>query len=548
MQQTWYALHALARAWQPMAGAHLDAAFSQEAGTLRLLWRRGADAWTVHLHLRPVRAYRTEGDARRARRNTADVLTGAVGRTLRTVRVAERDRLLSFDLDDGTTLLAVLYGPRANVLHVGPDGTVRDAFLRAHRLAGTDAPVPVAAPFPATPEALLARLGPPGPLAPRLVRAVPSFDALLAAEAVFRAGLGTEQALTTDTLTALHAAVVALDAEAQAASAPALLEAGGTPVAVTLVALAHPHGHAVVSAADADAALRAFHRRRLATDAFARRHAALVARLDTALARAAQREEAMLDALAQPSRADGYEQDAHLLLAAAHTIPPGAAEAAVPDLYGTGLRTLPLDPALTAAENAERLYTRARRTREARRHAEARFDAATTARATLAALLADAQALPDLDALDAFLAREGPRLDALLRDTGAPDAAREPFHRVPLGHGYEAWVGRSAQDNDALTLRHTRPFDLWLHARGVTGSHVVVRLPGRTATAPRPVVERAAELAAYYSKARTSGLVPVTVTTRKYVRKRKGSPPGSVVVEREECARGAAARGRCRRS
>jgi predicted ribosome quality control (RQC) complex YloA/Tae2 family protein len=111
---------------------------------------------------------------------------------------------------------------------------------------------------------------------------------------------------------------------------------------------------------------------------------------------------------------------------------------------------------------------------------------------------------------------------------------REPFHRVPLGHGYEAWVGRSAADNDALTLRHARPFDLWLHARGVTGSHVVVRLPSRTATVPRPVVERAAEVAAYYSKARPSTLVPVTVTPRKYVRKRRGSPPGAVVVEREE--------------
>ncbi|HYE56975.1 MAG TPA: NFACT RNA binding domain-containing protein, partial [Rhodothermales bacterium] len=531
---TFYVLHALVRDWQDLVGATLTAAYSQEADALRLAWETGDDeGWTVHVHVRPVRLFRTEGEGRRARRNTATLLDAATGRRLRAVRTAERDRVVFFDLDDGTALQAVLYGPRANVLHVGPDGIVRDAFQRAARVAGMAAPLPTPAPFPESPEALASWFGGSGLLATRLARAVPTFDALLAAEALHRAGLSEAERPHAADVARLFEVVQALDADARAAPAPAVLWSGDVPEAVALVPLTHPHGLRAEPATSVDAAVRAFHRRRLATESFTRRHAALVARLDAALERATQREARMLEELARPSRADDVERDANVLLAAAHTIPPGAAEAIVPDLYGPGTRTLALDPALSAAENAERLYARARRTREARRHAEARFDAIIEARTALERLAAEVRTLASADALDAFLAREGPALEPLLRESGPAEGGREPFHRIPLGHGYEAWVGRSAADNDTLTLRHARPFDLWLHARGVSGSHVVVRLPSRTAVAPKPVVARAAELAAFYSKARTSALVPVTVTPRKYVRKRKGSPPGAVVVERE---------------
>ena len=79
-------------------------------------------------------------------------------------------------------------------------------------------------------------------------------------------------------------------------------------------------------------------------------------------------------------------------------------------------------------------------------------------------------------------------------------------------------MGRSPQNNADLTFRIARPDDLWFHARGVPGAHVVLRIDGsRAATVAE--LRGAAELAAYHSKARTSGLVPVDYTPRKYVRK-----------------------------
>ena len=65
--------------------------------------------------------------------------------------------------------------------------------------------------------------------------------------------------------------------------------------------------------------------------------------------------------------------------------------------------------------------------------------------------------------------------------TAANTTNRIPFRRFILGEGYEVWIGRNARQNDALTFRHARKYDLWMHARGVAGSHAVLRLPSRDA-------------------------------------------------------------------
>ncbi len=98
---------------------------------------------------------------------------------------------------------------------------------------------------------------------------------------------------------------------------------------------------------------------------------------------------------------------------------------------------------------------------------------------------------------------------------------------------YHIWVGKSSKDNDELTLHLARKDDLWLHARDVSGSHVIVR---RQAGKPVPetVLEYAAGIAAWYSKRRNETLCPVSCTEKKYVRKRKGMADGQVVIEKDK--------------
>jgi predicted ribosome quality control (RQC) complex YloA/Tae2 family protein len=97
---------------------------------------------------------------------------------------------------------------------------------------------------------------------------------------------------------------------------------------------------------------------------------------------------------------------------------------------------------------------------------------------------------------------------------------------------YEGWiilVGKNAAGNDYLTQRVARPDDLWLHAEGMPGSHVLAQNPQRKEIPP-VVLRKAAALAAYYSAGRNSAKVPVAYTTARFVKKPKGAKPGMVVL------------------
>ena len=106
-----------------------------------------------------------------------------------------------------------------------------------------------------------------------------------------------------------------------------------------------------------------------------------------------------------------------------------------------------------------------------------------------------------------------------------------PFKRFDV-EGFDVLVGKSAKANDEMLRRFAWKEDLWLHAKDVAGSHVLVKFKSGLSF-PKTVLERAAELAAYYSKNKNDSLAPVIYTPAKYVRKVKGSADGSVMVDKE---------------
>ena len=105
------------------------------------------------------------------------------------------------------------------------------------------------------------------------------------------------------------------------------------------------------------------------------------------------------------------------------------------------------------------------------------------------------------------------------------------FRSTVIG-GYTVLIGRSAAENDRI-LRVASPDDIWLHARGHPGSHVIVRRGGRKEV-PEEVIQAAAKLAARRSKARNERSVEVSIAAVKHVRKPKGAPPGLVMIEHED--------------
>jgi predicted ribosome quality control (RQC) complex YloA/Tae2 family protein len=104
--------------------------------------------------------------------------------------------------------------------------------------------------------------------------------------------------------------------------------------------------------------------------------------------------------------------------------------------------------------------------------------------------------------------------------------------------GFEVLVGKGSVDNDRLTFGLAQPRDLWLHVAGPAGSHVVVRNPAALDEIPHPVVEKAAQLAAWHSKARgRRGKVEVHVCRVADVCKPRGLAPGQVILKRWDSVR-----------
>ena len=248
------------------------------------------------------------------------------------------------------------------------------------------------------------------------------------------------------------------------------------------------------------------------------------------------------DDSARAAAASDDRRKAELLLPHQSKLPRGAKEAVVPDWSSVGEDNLPaqvtlaLDPALSAAENCARWLKRSSRYGAAR----GRIDARRAEVAASVRLLRERVCLAE-EATDAVTLRaldgEAARAPAgqAPRERAGRATARLPFRTFVGERGARILVGRSAKDNDALSFQRARGNDLWLHARGVQGSHVVVPEPGESPD--QQTLLEAALLAAWFSSARDEEQTEVSWTRRKYVRKPRGGAPGAVLYTQEKTIR-----------
>ena len=101
--------------------------------------------------------------------------------------------------------------------------------------------------------------------------------------------------------------------------------------------------------------------------------------------------------------------------------------------------------------------------------------------------------------------------------------------------GFEVWVGKDSASNDLLTFKYSKQDDLWFHVRGASGSHTVLKIPEEfEGKIPKDIIKAAAEICAYYSKAKNAKNVNVAYTEAKNVHKYRGAKSGSVVIKNEK--------------
>ena len=238
--------------------------------------------------------------------------------------------------------------------------------------------------------------------------------------------------------------------------------------------------------------------------------------------------------LEQAARYEPYARYGELLKMNLAALKKGLSAITVVDYYDEALPqlTIPLDPTKDPRSNMEAYFAKHRKFGTAQREIAPRL-------ASIEVALREIHA--ELETI------KGRTWQAPARDkAGSPHTTKHishrrthsekgnpPFRRFVSSDGHNIFVGRNAPENDALTFGLANSEDLWLHAQGCPGSHVVVRLE-KGIDPPLETLKDAATLALLYSDLKKSGRGEVTYTRRKWVRKAKGQDPGAVTVTQEK--------------
>jgi predicted ribosome quality control (RQC) complex YloA/Tae2 family protein len=245
-------------------------------------------------------------------------------------------------------------------------------------------------------------------------------------------------------------------------------------------------------------------------------------------------------ALVPAAEIERLKLQANAILAMAWSIKPGQRELLVDSsqlgLDGDNLPStpmhIPLDPLLSASENAQELFRTYRKMRLAGEEvpqliAQAKMDLAYLAQLDAEVNLAENR--PQLDEIEGELRAAGyipaHGKEVKLTGKGQPLSLRSKGGMLIL-------VGRNSLQNDEVTFRRGAPDDIWLHAHGVPGSHVIIKCGG--AVVDEDTLLLGARLAAYYSSARNEPKMQVDYTARRHVRHIKGGRPGMVTYNHEQ--------------
>ena len=259
--------------------------------------------------------------------------------------------------------------------------------------------------------------------------------------------------------------------------------------------------------------------------------------LDKRLKRAESQIEASLQRLIGHEEGASNEEMANILMANLHAIEevPGQRspeQVELYDFYRDQPIQIKLKTDLTPQKNAEGYYRKSKNEKIELDFIQQQIEQRER---EIVDIQQHKLAIAEIPSLKAF--RKYAKQHNILADGGryaaSPAATPAELFKIVTHEGYTILIGRNAKNNDLLTQRYAFKEDLWLHARDVSGSHVVIKYQAGKRF-PKTVIERAAELAAWNSKRRTDSLCPVIMTPKKFVRKPKGLAEGQVVVEKEE--------------
>jgi predicted ribosome quality control (RQC) complex YloA/Tae2 family protein len=395
-------------------------------------------------------------------------------------------------------------------------------------------------------------------LAGVLVRGIPGMSPLLAKEALHRAEItSSEVPPGTEALDRLADTLLRIAQDVRERRfVPAVYTERGTPLAIAAIPLTQFAGSEALEFDTMSEAVETFERLRSEAGARGARITRLARSIRTAIKRHQRLESRQLVDLEATEDADSLQSKGELILANLGRIRRGIEQIEVTEYHDEGERRVrvELEPELSPQENATSYFRRARKARRGRKTVESRIETARSHREALQtlsdrierirgwqagspeAVMTEDEVDETLSCIEDELTARGIALPRTARPAGGrerPELPRAAPRTFTTRGGLTVLVGRDNRENDRLTFKIARPRDIFLHARGVPGSHAILLTDnGRIQPQKSDIIEAAA-IAAHFSRARSSGVVPVAYTERRHVHKPRGAAPGVVTLSRE---------------
>jgi predicted ribosome quality control (RQC) complex YloA/Tae2 family protein len=524
--------HAAAELHQRLAGGYLFEIHSQQKNeiTLAFITPEGEHLQLIVTVRSPRFSLFTREGLNRKSRNTAGIMSHLNERQITGVVISPADRQMSFFLDDGHRLVLRMFSAETNMLLVR-DGVIVDAFKDGRKLENTpfteksdDVPYFRALDQLASDAGVfrqkLEASGSDEALDQRLLSMLPGFDRKLVRRLLAIAeGDAPEQ---------LHNAFVTIFYEL-ASPTPCVIEKPGEPPAFSLFEPAAEEE--AVAFESVIEALNHYSRKMYRYQHVQERAGAMRRELASRIGKL----EKELNASAghdpeEVSRRN--ERYGHLLTGAIGTVELSGGTVTTPNLFEPGSPdvVIPVKRGLNLQENAAWYFTQATKNRKKAaaqklRHAELRAELDDLRRK-----LAELDEADSPDRLKQAL-ESGKSSGSRASDKSRTAKEKTPrFRTIPISDNITLYIGKNSANNEQLTFGFAKPDDIWLHARGASGSHCILK---GAAMHNASEIRRAAEIAAWHSAAKHSELAPVICTQKKYLKKDRKTP-GNVIIEREQ--------------
>lgn len=485
-------------------------------------------------------------DIHRAKKNSLDVFNALLGKKARTIFIQPADREIILELEDSQRLALQLFGSKANVLLLDTTHRVTESFLRSKEIVGTTHESRSSQPrlLPVAVEGFQTQLQTIGNIliTAALKKFLPFFGGMLIRELCHHCRIQEQTlvaGLNESDVQRLYSTSKEMLAQLEGAASPRIYFRGAAPIAFSIIPLDHLGAQQMEHFDSLHDAIRIYIGKSKKQQTLLEEKELLLQFFRQGIDRAERTLKKMAEETQSLERAAQYETMGKLLMANLYQFNKGMKTIELENVFSPkrDLLTIPIELNLSPVKNAERYFEKAKKARasvqekfEHKEEIEERWELLRH----LNSLVTPLQTMEQFNEFVTTHTDELAKAGYKTKKGSTERIEQVPFRVFTVTGGFKVWAGKSSENNDLLTMKYAKSGDLWFHARGSGGSHVILRVGTGKGEPSKRAIEEAAGVAAYYSKMKNAKNVPVAMTEKKYVRKPKGAPAGTVTIEREK--------------